>query len=101
MRREERPFEGWSYKQEGQAFGPVPAKRLQELLAAGRLQPRQAVWRRSRSGLLFVHAATAASETMAPRAGHGPPSGDRLECCVFGALPRTSAAGDGADAQGG
>ena len=59
MRREERRFEGWYYKQDGQAFGPIPTGRLKELLAAGRLQPRQAVWQRSGHGLRFVHAATA------------------------------------------
>jgi len=66
MRRQERPFEGWCYKQDGQAFGPVPTGRLKELLAAGRLQPRQAVWQRGSDGLRFVHAATAAFETTAP-----------------------------------
>jgi hypothetical protein len=60
MRSEERPFEGWYYKQDGQAFGPIPTGQLKELLAAGRLQPRQAVWQRSSHGLHFVHAATAA-----------------------------------------
>jgi hypothetical protein len=65
MRREERPFEGWDYKQDGQAFGPIPPGQLKELLAAGRLQPRQAVWQRSSHGLRFVHAATAAFGTTA------------------------------------
>jgi hypothetical protein len=59
MRREERPFEGWYYQQDGQAFGPIPTGQLKELLAAGRLQPRQAVWQRGSHGLRFVHAATA------------------------------------------
>ena len=72
MRREERPCEGWYYKQDGQAFGPVPTGRLRELLAAGRLRPRQAVWRRGNDGLLFVHAATAASGTRGD--GSQPPS---------------------------
>jgi hypothetical protein len=66
MRRVERPFEGWYYKQDGQAFGPIPTGQLKELLAAGRLQPRLAVWRRGSDGLLFVHAATAAFGTTAP-----------------------------------
>jgi hypothetical protein len=66
MYTEERPFEGWYYRQDGQAFGPVRAGRLQELLAAGRLQPRQAVWWRGGDGLLFVHAATAAFGTTDP-----------------------------------
>jgi hypothetical protein len=66
MRSEERRFEGWYYKQDGQAFGPIPTGRLKELLAAGRLQPRQAVWRRDSDGLRFVHAATAAFGTTAP-----------------------------------
>jgi hypothetical protein len=60
MRREDRPFEGWYYKLDGQAFGPVPPGRLRQLLAAGRLQPRQAVWQRGSDCLLFVHAVTAA-----------------------------------------
>jgi hypothetical protein len=63
MRREEQPSEGWSYKQDGQALGPIPTGHLKDLLAAGRLQPRQAVWRRSGHDLLFVHAAAAASGT--------------------------------------
>lgn len=60
MRTEERPFEGWYYRQDGRAFGPIPARQLKDLLAAGRLQPRQAVWQRSGHDLRFVHAATAA-----------------------------------------
>ena len=73
MRREELPFEGWYYKQGGQAFGPIPTGQLKELLAAGRLQPRQAVWQRDSHDLRFVHAATAASDTTAVR-GQPPPS---------------------------
>jgi GYF domain 2 len=65
VRREERPFEGWYYRQDGEPFGPVPTGRLKGLLAAGRLLPRQAVWQRSGHDLLFVHAATAASGTRA------------------------------------
>jgi hypothetical protein len=65
MCREERRFQGWYYRQDGQAFGPVPTGRLRDLLAAGRLRPRQAVWRRGGDGLLFVHAATAGSGTAA------------------------------------
>ncbi len=61
MRREERPFEGWYYRQDGRAFGPVPTGQLKGLLAAGRLQPRQAVWTKDSHSLRFVHAATAAS----------------------------------------
>jgi hypothetical protein len=60
VRREEQPFEGWYYKLDGQTCGPVPTGRLKQLLAVGRLQPRQAVWERGSDGLLFVHAATAA-----------------------------------------
>jgi hypothetical protein len=63
---EDRPFEGWYYKQDGQAFGPVPTGRLKELLAAGRLRPCQAVWQRGGDGLRFVHAATAACGTTHP-----------------------------------
>ena len=66
MRSAERPLAGWYYKQDGQAFGPIPTGRLKELLAAGRLQPRQAVWQRGSHGLRFVHAATAAFGTTAP-----------------------------------
>jgi hypothetical protein len=66
MRREERPCEGWFYKQDGQGFGPVSTEQLKELLAAGQLQPCQAVWKQSSHGLLFVHAATAAFGTAAP-----------------------------------
>jgi hypothetical protein len=63
MRRDERPSEGWYYRQDGQAIGPIPTGRLKDLLAAGGLQPRQAVWTKGSHGLLFVHAATAASGT--------------------------------------
>ena len=65
MRREGRSSEGWYYKRDGQAFGPIPPGKLKELLAAGRLQPRQAVWQRGSHGLRFVHAATAAFGTTA------------------------------------
>ena len=61
MSRQERPSEGWFYKQAGETCGPVSAERLKELLAVGLLQPRQAVWQRSGQGVLFVHAATAAA----------------------------------------
>jgi hypothetical protein len=63
MRREERPSEGWYYRHDGQAFGPVASAQLRDLLAAGRLRPRQAVWQRGGHGLLFVQAAMAASAT--------------------------------------
>jgi hypothetical protein len=63
VRREERSSDGWYYRQAGGVFGPVPTGRLKELLAAGRLRPRQAVWQRSSDGLRFVHAATAACGT--------------------------------------
>jgi hypothetical protein len=66
MCREERRFEGWYYRQGGQVFGPVPTGRLKDLLAAGRLRPRQAVWRQGGDGLLFVQAGTAAFGTVAP-----------------------------------
>jgi hypothetical protein len=66
MHREERPSEGWYYKQDGQAFGPILTEQLRQLLAAGRLRPRQAVWQRGSHGLRFVHTETAASGTTAP-----------------------------------
>jgi len=72
MRREERPFEGWYYKRDGQTFGPILTGQLKELLAAGQLQPRQAVWQRSGHDLRFVHAATAAFGTTAS-SGQPPP----------------------------
>jgi hypothetical protein len=61
MSRQEGPSEGWFYKQAGEMCGPVSAERLKELLGVGLLQARQAVWREVSHGLLFVHAATAAS----------------------------------------
>jgi hypothetical protein len=82
VRREERPFEGWYYRQDGQAFGPVPMGGLKDLLAAGRLQPRQAVWRRNDHGFLFVHAATAAFGTAAPHVNRRHPGGSRPERSV-------------------
>jgi hypothetical protein len=60
MHREKWPFQGWYYKQDGQTCGPIPKGQLKELLAAGRLQARQAVLQRRSDGLLFVPAATAA-----------------------------------------
>ena len=63
MRREERHFEGWYYKLEGQVFGPISIGHLKKLLAAGRIQPCQAVWQQECDGLRFVHAAAAASAT--------------------------------------
>jgi GYF domain 2 len=61
MSRQDGPSEGWFYKRAGETCGPVSAERLQELLTGGLLQPRQAVWQKGSHGLLFVHAATAAS----------------------------------------
>jgi uncharacterized protein DUF4339 len=72
MRSGGRPCEGWYYKQDGRTFGPVPTGRLKELLASGRLRPRQAVWQRSGHDLRFVPAATAASGTRGE--GSHPPS---------------------------
>jgi hypothetical protein len=57
------PSEGWYYRQDGQPVGPVSAWQLRELLRGGRLGPRQAVWQQGGRGLLFVHAAAAASGT--------------------------------------
>ncbi len=61
MSRHEGLSDGWFYRHSGEACGPVSAERLRELLGVGLLQPRQAVWQRGGDGLLFVHAATAAS----------------------------------------
>jgi hypothetical protein len=58
---EDRPFEGWYYRQDGQVVGPVPTGRLKELLAAG---------------LLFIHAATAAFGTTHPSCP--PPPSERV-----------------------
>ena len=58
--RREWSSEGWYYRQNGQAHGPVSTDTLKELLTLGRLQPRQAVWQRETDRLVFVHAATAA-----------------------------------------
>ncbi len=52
--------EGWFYRQAGQICGPVSQDRLRELLGAGRLSPRQAVWQRGALRLFFVHADTVA-----------------------------------------
>jgi hypothetical protein len=60
MRREEQLLEGWYYKHNGQTCGPVSPEQVQEMLATGRLQPRQAVWKRDLQRLLFVHAGTVA-----------------------------------------
>ena len=55
-------LDGWYYKKDGQTFGPVSPLELKELLASGRLQPRQAVWRQGAQAYVFVHAATAVKE---------------------------------------
>jgi hypothetical protein len=60
MSREARSSAGWFYRQAGETCGPVSTARLKELLAAGRLQARQAVWTKDRQSLRFVPAATAA-----------------------------------------
>ena len=67
MLRDQRLSEGWYYKQDGQTLGPVSAGQLRELLATGRLPPRQAVWRPGSQSLRFVRAATAAGRTQAGR----------------------------------
>ena len=74
MTRHEWPCDGWFYKQAGQACGPVPAGRLKVLLAVGLLRPTQAVWHRGSRGVVFVHAATAASGA---RRREAPPDADR------------------------
>jgi len=74
VRREEWPFEGWYYRQNGETFGPIHSEQLRELLAAGQLRPRQAVWQKGSHGLLFVHAATAASGAAG---GGSPPLGSQ------------------------
>ena len=56
----ERSPGGWYYRRDGQPAGPVSAEELKDLLAAGRLRPRQPVWQQGPHGLLFVRAATAA-----------------------------------------
>jgi GYF domain 2 len=72
MRREERTGEGWYYRQDGEAFGPISTEKLKELLVAGRLRPRQAVWMMGNHSLFFIHAETAASGT--PSEGSKPAS---------------------------
>ncbi len=65
----------WFYKESGETCGPVSTGRLEELLAAGRLRPDQAVWRRHLQCLLFIQAARAASEAAgggSRRPGSGP-----------------------------
>ncbi len=56
--RREGSSEGWYYRQDGQAHGPVSRDMLKELLSLGNLQPRQAVWQRRTDHLRFVPAAT-------------------------------------------
>jgi GYF domain 2 len=63
MRREDWSSEGWYYRQDGQTIGPLSAEQLGQLLALGRLQSRQAVWKEGSHCLLFVHAAAAANGT--------------------------------------
>jgi hypothetical protein len=62
MNRDDRSSEGWYYKQNGKTFGPLSTRQLEELLAAGRLQARQAVWKFGSQHVLFVPAAAAALE---------------------------------------
>jgi hypothetical protein len=48
--------DGWYYRRDGQPVGPVSAEELRGLLAAGALQPGQAVWRCEPARTLFVPA---------------------------------------------
>jgi hypothetical protein len=63
MSSQARPSAGWFYRQAGETCGPVSTAELKELLAAGRLQARQAAWRRDSQSLRYFHAATAACAT--------------------------------------
>src|SRR5262245_22728742 len=58
-----KPSHGWYFKLNGQTFGPFSAGQLQELLTAGRLQPRHVVWNQREQRLIFVYAATAVGDT--------------------------------------
>ncbi len=58
MRREDW-LDGWYYKLDGQTFGPVAAGELKELLAAGRLQPQDPVWKQVGPCRLYVRSVTA------------------------------------------
>jgi GYF domain 2 len=51
--------DGWFYKQDGQAVGPVSTAALRELLAVGQVRPDQPVWRRDGPNLTFVRALAA------------------------------------------
>ncbi|MBW3573686.1 MAG: DUF4339 domain-containing protein, partial [Actinobacteria bacterium] len=54
-------LDGWYYKTDGRAVGPVSERQLRESLASGRLTPRQPVWRQGEQCVVFVTAATAVS----------------------------------------
>lgn len=53
--------DGWFYKRAGETCGPVSPDQLKELLVAGRVQPRQAVWRNCHHGQYLVQAVQVAS----------------------------------------
>jgi hypothetical protein len=49
----------WYYRRDGQTVGPVSVEELRGLLAAGELQPGQAVWQYGASRTVFVPALAA------------------------------------------
>jgi hypothetical protein len=53
-------FDLWYYQADGETLGPVSSPELRKLLALGRLQPRQAVWRRQAQDSLHVPVEAAA-----------------------------------------
>jgi hypothetical protein len=53
-------LDGWYYRLDGAKHGPISTTQLKELLSAGQLQSRQAVWRQGGRRMFFLPAATAA-----------------------------------------
>ncbi len=69
---QQNPLDGWSYKQDGQAFGPVSTAELKGLLRAGQIQPQQAVWQQVGNSVIFIPSSTAVgfADSLAKAAEH-------------------------------
>src|SRR5262249_56464077 len=87
-RGEDNMADAWYYAQNGQQYGPIPGSQLQQLAAAGRLQPGDLVWQEgmphwtpasSVTNLIPAHLLAGPAPPAAPPApaggGHAAPAG--------------------------
>ena len=54
-------FDEWFYRERDELRGPISPAVVKQLIAAGRVQPRQPIWKHLDQGKLFVHANTVAA----------------------------------------